>query len=76
MIQSCSRRKCFGGDGIVLCPMVKLCHESIHALKCIELANSLAVQWFVLGAFTALAGVQSLVGKLISHKMRKKKKKA
>ena len=40
--------------------------------------NSLAVQWLELGAFTAAARVQYLVGELRSHKPRsvaKKKKR-
>ena len=45
--------------------------------KCF-LGNSLVVQWLGLGAFTAVAQVQSLIGELKSHKpcgMAKKKKK-
>ena len=40
----------------------------MRVLKDRLIGNSLAIKWFGLGAFTAVAEVQSLVAELRSHK--------
>ena len=64
--RDCTYVPCISGQIFIHCATREV--PGLRVLKDRLIGNSLAIKWFGLGAFTAVAEVQSLVAELRSHK--------